>query len=279
MGSGIAQIAALAGLEVTLHDLQEERVEQGFRNIEFQLTRMVDKGRLEPDGKKQALSRIRPASGLTEAIGADVVIEAIVEQLEAKRKLVRELDVSCPKHTILATNTSSLPITEIAAATGRPDKVIGMHFMNPVPVMKLVEVIRGVETSEETYHIIHGLAERLGKSPVPVNDSPGFAINRILLPMINEAIYAVYEGVAAPEVIDQVMTVGANQPLGPLALADMIGLDTCLSIMEVLQREFGDDKYRPCPLLRLYVRAGRLGRKAGKGFYDYAGGGGSGHAG
>ncbi|MCM3741452.1 3-hydroxybutyryl-CoA dehydrogenase [Oceanobacillus luteolus] len=269
MGSGIAQVNAQAGFDVLLYDANQEAIEKGLQHIEKLLIRAVDKERITEDEKTATLKRLQPAKSLKDAESCDLVIEAIVENMDVKTKVFRELDEITPEHTILATNTSSLPITEIAAATKRPEKVIGMHFMNPVPVMKLVEVIRGIQTSDETYETIAKMSEALGKTSVEVADFPGFAANRILMPMINEAIYAVYEGVATPEDIDTVMKLGMNHPMGPLTLADFIGLDTCLYIMEVLYEGFGDSKYRPCPLLRKYVKAGWLGKKSGRGFYVY----------
>ncbi|WP_028988390.1 3-hydroxybutyryl-CoA dehydrogenase [Thermicanus aegyptius] len=269
MGSGIAQTAAQAGFEVLLHDLSEELIGRGLGNIGKNLSRLVEKGKLNEQEREEILGRIQPAPLLEEAREADLVIEAVMEKMEVKTDLFRTLDGILGKEGILATNTSSLPITELAAVTDRPERVIGMHFMNPVPVMKLVEIIRGLATSDETYRRIEELARRMGKIPVEVNDFPGFVSNRVLMPMINEAIYAVYEGVATPESVDQVMKLGMNHPMGPLELADFIGLDTCLSIMEILYEGFGDSKYRPCPLLRKYVKAGWLGRKTGRGFYRY----------
>ncbi|OYD07975.1 3-hydroxybutyryl-CoA dehydrogenase [Paludifilum halophilum] len=270
MGSGIAQVAAGAGLDVKLHDIEEEYVQKGLQRIGKNLARQVEKGRLTEEEKEGVLGRIQGTNRLQEAAReADIVVEAVVENLHVKTELFRQLDPLCPDHAILASNTSSLPITEIAAVTQRPERVIGMHFMNPVPVMKLVEVIRGLATGEEVYRTVDELARRMGKSPVEVNDYPGFVSNRILMPMINEAIYTVYEGVAEPEAVDQVMKLGMNHPMGPITLADFIGLDTCLYIMETLYEGFGDPKYRPCPLLRKYVKAGWLGRKTGRGFYNY----------
>ncbi|MGE8080359.1 3-hydroxybutyryl-CoA dehydrogenase [Peribacillus loiseleuriae] len=270
MGSGIAQVCAMSGYEVILHDLKQKFVDQGITNISKNLTRQVNKGKLTEQEKAATLSRLSPSIDLQNAISVDLVIEAAVENMEIKASLFAELDKITPFHTILASNTSSLPITEIAAATKRPGKVIGMHFMNPVPVMKLVEIIRGLATEDEVYRTIEKMAVSLKKVPVEVNDFPGFVSNRILMPMINEAIYTLYEGVASKEAIDDVMKLGMNHPMGPLTLADFIGLDTCLSIMETLHNGFGDDKYRPCPLLRKYVKAGWLGKKSGRGFYEYS---------
>lgn len=270
MGSGIAQTAAQSGLEVCLHDLKEEFIQRGLKGIEKNLSRNVEKGRMSETEKAEVLGRIRVTSNLEEAAtDADIVVEAAIENMEVKTDLFRQLDSMVPAQGILATNTSSLPITEIAAVTRRPERVIGMHFMNPVPVMKLVEVIRGLATADEVFAQVEQLARQMGKTPVEVNDYPGFVSNRILMPMINEAIYTVYEGVAEPEAVDQVMKLGMNHPMGPLTLADFIGLDTCLYIMETLYEGFGDSKYRPCPLLRKYVKAGWLGRKTGRGFYTY----------
>lgn len=269
MGSGIAQTAADAGFYVRMYDVNPEAAEAGLKRLKKQLARDAEKGKRTETEVKSVISRISISQTLEEAEHADIVIEAIAENMAAKTEMFKTLDRMCPPHTILASNTSSLPITEIAAVTSRPQRVIGMHFMNPVPVMKLVEVIRGLATSEETALDVMALAEKMGKTAVEVNDFPGFVSNRVLLPMINEAIYCVYEGVAKPEAIDEVMKLGMNHPMGPLALADFIGLDTCLSIMEVLHSGLGDSKYRPCPLLRKYVKAGWLGKKSGRGFYDY----------
>ncbi|WP_027415247.1 3-hydroxybutyryl-CoA dehydrogenase [Aneurinibacillus terranovensis] len=269
MGSGIAQVAAQAGLEVVLHDLKPEFVDRGLSVITKNLSRDVEKGRKTDEEMQAVLSRIQPSTDIEHAKEVDIVVEAAIENMEVKSKLFRQLDELAPAHAILASNTSSLPITEIAAVTGRPEQVIGMHFMNPVPVMKLIEVIRGLATSDETYQAVAALSEKMNKTAVEVNDFPGFVSNRILLPMINEAIYCVYEGVATPEAIDEVMKLGMNHPMGPLTLADFIGLDTCLYIMEILHEGLGDSKYRPCPLLRKYVKAGWLGRKSGRGFYQY----------
>jgi 3-hydroxybutyryl-CoA dehydrogenase len=269
MGSGIAQVCAMAGYDVFLHDLKQEYVDRGLTTITKNLTRQVEKGRMTEEEKESILHRITPSLDLNNASNVDLVIEAAVENMEVKTGIFAQLDEIAPKHAILATNTSSLPITEIAAATKRPEKVIGMHFMNPVPVMKLVEIIRGLATADEVYQTIEDITRKLNKVPVEVNDFPGFVSNRILMPMINEAIYTLYEGVATKEAIDEVMKLGMNHPMGPLTLADFIGLDTCLYIMETLHEGFGDDKYRPCPLLRKYVKAGWLGRKTGRGFYTY----------
>lgn len=269
MGSGIAQVCAQAGFQVMLNDLKTELVERGLGVIDKNLSRNVAKGRQTEEEKQEVFGRIAPSTDLKDAREVDLVIEAAVENMEIKAKIFAQLDEIAPAHAILASNTSSLPITEIAAATNRPEKVIGMHFMNPVPVMKLVEIIRGLATSDEVYHAIEDMTKTLSKVPVEVNDFPGFVSNRVLMPMINEAIYTLYEGVATKEAIDEVMKLGMNHPMGPLTLADFIGLDTCLYIMETLHEGFGDDKYRPCPLLRKYVKAGWLGKKTGRGFYTY----------
>jgi 3-hydroxybutyryl-CoA dehydrogenase len=270
MGSGIAQVAAQAGFYVQLLDVAQAQVEKGRAVISRNLSRQVEKGRLEERDKEAILNRITGSTQMETAVQeADIVIEAVVESMQVKTELFRQLDVLAPSHAILASNTSSLPITEIAAVTNRPQQVIGMHFMNPVPVMKLVEVIRGLATTDAVFQTVEALAQTMGKTPVAVNDFPGFVSNRILMPMINEAIYTLYEGVADKEAIDEVMKLGMNHPMGPLTLADFIGLDTCLFIMETLHEGFGDPKYRPCPLLRKYVKAGWLGRKTGRGFYVY----------
>jgi len=268
MGGGIAQVAAQAGYLVILNDIKEEFVIRCFGIIEKNLSRSVEKGKLESEEKDLILGRITKSISLQDAVSADLVIEAAVENMEIKAQIFSQLDVICPEHTILSTNTSSLSITEIAAFTKRPDRVIGMHFMNPVPVMKLVEVIRGIATSDEVYNTIEILSLKMAKIPVEVKDAPGFVANRVLIPMINEAVYTLYEGIASVEAIDNVMKLGMNHPMGPLELGDLIGLDTVLSIMEVLHEGLGD-KYRPCPLLRKYVKAGWLGRKSGRGFYKY----------
>lgn len=269
MGSGIAQVCAQAGFDVKLNDRAEEFFARGLATITKNLTRDVEKGRKTEDEKNEILGRITKSLELSDASDVDIVIEAAVENMEIKQQIFKQLDEITPKHAILATNTSSLPITEIAAVTNRPEQVIGMHFMNPVPVMKLVEIIRGLATSDEVYTEIEEMTKKLSKVPVEVNDFPGFVSNRILMPMINEAIYTLYEGVATKEAIDDVMKLGMNHPMGPLQLADFIGLDTCLYIMEILHDGFGDSKYRPCPLLRKYVKAGWLGKKSGRGFYVY----------
>jgi 3-hydroxybutyryl-CoA dehydrogenase len=268
MGSGIAQVAAQAGLAVHLADVDEAALRKGLETIEKNLSRSVERERISQEEMDEALARI--ASGTEYAADADLAIEAVVETVEVKAEVFRALDERLGEDAILASNTSSISITELAAATRRPEKFIGMHFFNPVPLMKLVEIVRGLQTADETRSAVHELAERLDKEPVEVNDFPGFVSNRILMPMINEAVYCVMEGVAGPEEVDAVMRLGMNHPMGPLALADLIGLDTCLHIMEVLHKGFGDTKYRPCPLLRRYVAAGRLGRKSGRGFYEYA---------
>jgi 3-hydroxybutyryl-CoA dehydrogenase len=270
MGSGIAQVCAQSGYQVIVNDIKEEFLDKGFAVINQNLARQVEKGKLKEEERDQTLSRLRKSIDIRDARKVDLVIEAAVENMEVKKSIFAELDQYAPEHAILASNTSSLPITEIAAATNRPEKVIGMHFMNPVPVMKLVEIIRGLQTAEEVYQSIESMTKSLQKVPIEVNDFPGFISNRVLMPMINEAVYALYEGVATKEAIDEVMKLGMNHPMGPLTLADFIGLDTCLYIMETLHEGFGDDKYRPCPLLRKYVKAGWLGKKTGKGFYEYS---------
>ncbi len=270
MGSGIAQVCAQSGYEVILNDISEEALDRGVSNIERLLSRNVEKERMTEEEKNAVLSRITKSTDLEgSAKEIDLAIEAVVENIDVKKDIFRKLDANAPEHAILASNTSSLPITDIASATNRPKKVIGMHFMNPVPVMKLVEIIRGLQTSDETYEVIADMTKKLYKTGVESKDFPGFISNRILMPMINEAIYTVYEGVASIEDVDTVMKLGMNHPMGPLTLADFIGLDTCLYIMEVLYEGFGDSKYRPCPLLRQYVQAGWYGRKSGRGFYVY----------
>jgi 3-hydroxybutyryl-CoA dehydrogenase len=269
MGSGIAQVAAASGLSVIMSDIKEDFVQRGYSAIDSSLARMVKKQSLSEDEKRAVLARIKGTVYLSDMARADFVVEAATENEPVKLKIFQDLDGTCKEGVILSSNTSSISITKIAAATRRPDKVIGMHFMNPVPMMKLVEIIRGLATSEETFQVTKDLSLKLGKTPVPANDFPGFISNRILMPMINEAIYALFEGVGTPEDIDQVMKLGMNHPMGPLALADLIGLDTCLAIMKVLYSGLGDAKYRPCPLLIKYVDAGWLGRKSGRGFYKY----------
>ena len=269
MGNGIAQVAARAGCEVVLRDVKEEFLERGMKAINSSLQRDVDKERLQEEEKRAVVGRIRTTTALSDLSGAGFVIEAISENLEAKQAVFRELDETCGADSILASNTSSISITKLGAATRRPEKVIGMHFMNPVPVMKLVEVIRGIATSDETWARTRELTEKMGKTALECNDSPGFVSNRVLMPMINEAVFALYESVATRESIDGIMKLGMNHPMGPLTLADFIGLDVCLAILNVLHAELGDPKYRPCPLLRKYVDAGWLGRKSGRGFYEY----------
>jgi 3-hydroxybutyryl-CoA dehydrogenase len=269
MGSGIAQVAAASGFEVVLNDIKMEFVERGFAAIKKNLRRSVEKGKMTDEEMNTVLERIRTSADINDMGSADVVVEAAIENESIKFQIFKDLDRICKSHAILATNTSSIPIGRIAFHTNRPDKIIGMHFMNPVPVMKLIEIIRGLETSDETFNIIWDLALKLGKTPAQANDFPGFIINRILMPMINEAVYCLYHSVGSREDIDTVMKLGANHPMGPLALADLIGLDTCLAIMDTLFDGFKDSKYRPCPLLKKYVEADRLGRKTGRGFYEY----------
>jgi len=269
MGAGIAQVAAMNGFSVILNDVKEVFLDRAMERIQKSLSTLVRKERISEEQKKAAVERIQTTHEIKPFDAADFVVEAVIENQDLKLEVFKQLDKHCRAHVILASNTSSIPITRIAAATKRPSEVIGMHFMNPVPLMKLVEIIQGLATSEETFETTKDLAVKLKKIPVAANDSPGFISNRILLPMINEAIFALHEGVGTAEAIDSVMKLGMNHPMGPLELADLIGLDTCLSILEVLHEGLGDSKYRPCPLLRKYVDAGYLGRKTGRGFYGY----------
>ena len=269
MGNGIAQVAAMSGFSVIMNDIKTEFVENGFASIKKNLMRSVDKGRMADDEMNAVLERIRTSVDIKDMASVDFVVEAATENETIKFQIFKNLDQICEPHVILATNTSSIPIGRIASHTERSGKIIGMHFMNPVPVMKLVEIIRGLGTTDDTFNVTWSLAIKLGKTPAEANDYPGFIINRILMPMINEAVYCLYHGVGSREDIDTVMKLGANHPMGPLALADLIGLDTCLAIMDTLFDGFKDSKYRPCPLLKRYVEAGWLGKKTGRGFYEY----------
>src|SRR5271168_3359959 len=269
MGAGVAQVAAQSGLNVMLNDVSEEFCARGRETVERNLDRMIQRGRFKAEERDRIVRRIETTANVDDLGACDFVLEAVVENEDAKIALFQKLDKVCPEHVIFASNTSSISITRMGARTSRADRFIGMHFMNPVPAMRLVEIIRGLATSQDTYEATRELAERLGKNTMTAEDFPGFIVNRILLPMINEGIYTLYEGVGGVTDIDTAMKLGTNQPMGPLELADLIGLDTCLAIMEVMHRVFGDDKYRPCPLLKKYVDAGYLGRKAGRGFYIY----------
>ncbi|MGB5156795.1 MAG: 3-hydroxybutyryl-CoA dehydrogenase [Desulfobacterales bacterium] len=269
MGNGIAQVAAMSGVDVIMNDIKSEFVERGLATITKNLSRSVDKGKMTAEEKDAVLKRIRTSTDLKDMAEADFVVEAATENETLKFQIFRDIDKVCPENIILSTNTSSIPIGRIAAQTKRPDKIIGMHFMNPVPVMKLVEVIRGIATSDETFKTTWELSIKFGKTPASSEDYPGFIANRVLMPMINEAIFCLYQGVGTKEDIDTVMKLGMNHPMGPLALADLIGLDTCLAIMETIYDGFKDSKYRPCPLLRKYVEAGWFGKKTGRGFYEY----------
>ncbi len=269
MGSGIVQVAAASGFSVIMNDIKDEFVERGFSAIEKSLGRMVKKEKISQEDQKAILGRIEGSTSLNDMVKADFVVEAATENEALKLQIFTDLDENCKDDIILASNTSSISITKIGGSTKRPEKVIGMHFMNPVPMMALVEIIDGLATSAETNQVTQDLSVKMGKTPVPANDFPGFISNRILMPMINEAMYALFEGVGTAKDIDQVMKLGMNHPMGPLALADLVGLDTCLAIMDVLHSGLGDDKYRPCPLLRKYVDAGWLGVKSGKGIYEY----------
>ena len=271
MGNGIAQTFASFGAEVVLIDVLEPALKKGLAAIEKSLGRFAEKGKITPADARASLARVKPSTTLQDAQGAELVVEAVVEKLEVKRKVFQDLDALAPSATILATNTSSISITEIGAATQRADRVIGMHFMNPVPVMKLVEIVRGLPTSQETYDTVVELARRFGKTTIGARDIPGFIVNRMLIPLLNEACYGLYEGLGTAADIDTGVRLGLNHPMGPLELSDLIGLDTCLAVMQVLYEGLADSKYRPCPLLVKYVEAGWLGKKAGRGFYDYRG--------
>jgi len=269
MGAGIAQVAAQAGIAVVMNDVAPELCKRGVDSIARNLERMIERGRFKPEERDRVMRRVETTTNLEDLAGVEFVIEAVVENEDAKIALMQKLDKICPPQTVFASNTSSISITKMGARTSRADRVIGMHFMNPAPAMKLVEIIRGLATSEATFQQTRALAEQLGKTTMTAQDFPGFIVNRVLLPMINEAIYTMYEGVGGVTDIDTAMKLGTNQPMGPLELADLIGLDTCLAIMEVMHHVLGDDKYRACPLLKKYVDAGYLGRKSGRGFYVY----------